>query len=61
MKIFVTSTTTEQTFVPGHLSRLSLGPGQNVAFVPGPTASRASGDDRGLFCPDWWLHPGQKV
>jgi len=35
-------TTTEQAFVPSHLSRLSLGPGQKVAFVPGPTASRAS-------------------
>ena len=36
-------TTTEHAFVPGHLSRLTLGPGQKVAFVPGPTASRASG------------------
>ena len=64
-------TTTEQIFVPGHLFWLPLGPGQNVAFVPGPMASRASGgqrsfipgggtnrDKRILFCPGWWLHPG---
>jgi len=37
-------TTTEQAFDPGHLSRLPLGPGPKVAFVPGPTASRAGGD-----------------
>ena len=42
-------TTTEQAFVPGHLSRLPLGPEQKVAFVPGPTASQASGEDRGLL------------
>ena len=42
-------TTTEQAFVPGHLSLLPLGPGQLVAFVPGPKASRASGGDRGLL------------
>ena len=43
-------TTTEQAFVAGHVSRLPLGPGQKVAFVPGPTASQASrGGDRGLL------------
>ena len=42
-------TSTEQVFVPDHLSRLPLGPGQKVAFVPGPTASRASGRDMGLL------------
>ena len=44
-------TTTEYDFVPGHFSRQFLGPGQYVAFVPGPTASRASGggEDRGLL------------
>jgi len=65
------TTTTEHAFVPGHLSRLPLGPGQKVAFVPGPTASRASGGQRSFvpgggsngnkrtpFCPGWWLHPG---
>ena len=41
--------TTEQVFVPSHLSRLPLGPGQKMAFVPGPTASRASGGDGGLL------------
>ena len=34
-------TTTEQAFVSGLLSRLPLGSGQYVAFVPSPTASRA--------------------
>ena len=69
-------TTTEQAFVSGHLSRLPLGPGQKVAFVPGPKASRASGGDRGLLsglvpptgtkgpCLPRWsgqpLDPGQK-
>ena len=63
-------TTTEHAFVPGHLSRLTLGPGQKVAFVPGPTASRARGgggqgsfvpvgatnrDKRPPFYPGWWL------
>ena len=43
-------TTTEQTFVPSHLSQLPLGPGQKMAFVPGPTASRAS-RGIGVFCP----------
>jgi len=43
------TTTTKQAFVPGHLSRQPLGPGQYVAFVPGPTASRASGRDGGLL------------
>ena len=42
-------TATEQVFVTGHLSRQPLGPGQYVAFVPGPTASRASVGDRGLL------------
>ena len=42
-------TTTEYAFVPGHLSRLPLGPGQKVSFVPGPKASRASGGDMGLL------------
>ena len=41
--------TTEQIFVPNHLSRLFLGPGQKVAFVPGPTASRANVGDRGFL------------
>ena len=54
------TTTTEQVFVPGHLSWLSLDPGQKVAFVPGLTASRAS-RGIGAFCPGWWLHPGQKA
>ena len=45
----VSNTTTKQAFVPGHLSWQPLGPGQLVAFVPGPTASRASGGDRGLL------------
>ena len=52
-------TTTEQVFLPGHLSRLALGPGQNVPFVPGPTASRASGGT-GAFCPGWRHQPRQK-
>ena len=65
-------TTTEQIFLPGHLSRLPLGLEQKVAFVPGPTASRASGgqgpfvpvgatnrDKRPPFCPGWCLQPGQ--
>ena len=52
-------TTTKQAFLPGHLSRLPLGPGQKVAFVPGPTASRAS-RGTGVFYPGWWLQPGQK-
>ena len=42
-------TTIEQIFVPGYLSRLPLDPGQKVVFVSGPTASRASGGDRGLL------------
>ena len=42
-------TTTELAFVPSHLSRLPLSPGQKVAFVPGPKASRASGGDRDLL------------
>ena len=46
---FTSHTTTEQAFVPGHLSRQPLGPGQYVAFVSGPMASRASGGDRGLL------------
>ena len=67
-------TTTEQAFVPGHLSRQPLGPGQQVAFVPGPTASRVSGgprpfvpvvstnrDKMPLFCLGWCLQPGQKA
>ena len=54
-----------QVFLPGHLFRLPLGPGQKIAFVPSPTASRASGghepfvlvggtnrDQRHPFCPD---------
>ena len=45
------NTTTEQAFVPGHLSRLPLGPGQKVAFVPGPTASQVSGGGQGPFVP----------
>ena len=70
----VTITTTEQVFVPGHLSRLPLGPGQKVAFVPGPTASRANVEDRGFlsrvelpirtkdpFYPGWCYQPGQKA
>ena len=44
-----TTTTTKHAFVPGHLSRQPLGPGQYMAFVPGPTASRASGGDMGLL------------
>ena len=45
-------TTTEQAFVPDHLSRQPLGPGQYVAFVPGPTVSRASGGGgQGPFVP----------
>ena len=52
-------TTKEQVFIPGHLSRLPLGPGQKVAFVPGPMASRASGGI-GAFCPGWSHQPGQK-
>ena len=31
-----------------------------MAFVPGPTASRASGGT-GAFCPGWRYQPGQKV
>ena len=60
-------TATEQVFVTGHLSRLLLDPGQQVAFVSGPTASRASGgtgsnrDKRVAFYPGWWLQPGQKA
>ena len=68
------TTTTEQVFVPSHLSRLPLDPGPKVAFVLGPTASRASGGDMGLlswlvtptltkwwlFCPGWWHQPGLK-
>ena len=53
-------TTTEQPFVPGHLSWLPLGPGQKVAFVPGPTASRASGGTD-AFCPGWRHQPGTKA
>jgi len=53
-------TAREQAFVSDHLSRLSLGLGQKVAFVPGPTASQASGGI-GVFCPGWWLHSGQKA
>ena len=55
-----TFTTTEYAFVPGHLSRLPLGPGQKVAFIPGPKASRAS-EGQWTFCPDWRYQPGQKV
>ena len=68
-------TTTEQVFVLSHLSRLTLAPGQKVAFVPVPMASRASGgigtpfvpvggstwDKRPLFCPGWCYQPGQKA
>ena len=43
-------TTTQQVSVLGHLSRLPLGPGQKVAFVPDSTASRASGG-YGSFVP----------
>jgi len=50
-------TTTEQAFVPSHLSRLSLGPVQKI--VPGPTASRANGGTK-VFCPGWRHQPGQK-
>ena len=71
----VSNTTTKQAFVPGHLSWQPLGPGQLVAFVPGPTASRASGggqgpfvlvggtnrDKRPPFCPGWCLQPGRKA
>ena len=39
-------TTTEYAFVSGHLSRLPLGPGQNVAFVPGPTVGGSTRDKR---------------
>ena len=46
---FFPLTTTEQPFDPNHLSRLSLDPGLKVVFVPGPTASRAGGGDRGLW------------
>ena len=42
-------TTTEHAFVPGHLSRLFFGPGQKIAFISDPTASRASGWDRCLL------------
>ena len=52
------NTTTEHAFVPDHLSRQPLGPGQYVAFVPGPTASRASGGT-GAFCPGLRHQPGQ--
>ena len=56
----VTFTTTEQAFVPAHLSMLPLG----VAFVPGPTASRASGG-QGHFVPGGATNrdtpPGTKV
>ena len=52
-------TATEQVFVPGHLSRLFLGSGQKMAFVPGPTASRANGWTE-VFCPGWRHQPGQK-
>ena len=68
------NTTTKQAFVPDHLSRQPLGPGQYVAFIPGPTASQASGgqwpfvlvggtnrDKRVVFYPGWWLQPGQKT
>ena len=51
-------TTTKHVFVPGHLSRQALGPGQYVAFVPGPMASRSSGGT-GAFCPGWCLQRGQ--
>ena len=72
--VLAASTTTEQAFVPGHLSRLPLRPGQNMAFIPGPMASWASGgqgpfipvgatnrDQRPPFYPGWWLQPGQKA
>ena len=47
-------------FGPGtkSLSRLPLGLGQKVAFVPGPTASRASGGTW-AFCPGWRHQLGQ--
>ena len=50
-------TTTEQIFLPGHLSRLPLGLEQNVAFVPGPTASRASGGGHEPFVPGGATNP----
>ena len=46
---FPSPTTTEQAFVSDYLSRLPLDPEPKVAFVPGPTASRAGGGDRGLW------------
>ena len=49
MIIFIGLTTTEHAFDPSHLSRLPLDPGPKVAFVTGPTASRAGGGDRGLW------------
>ena len=54
-------TTTEQAFVAGHVSRLPLGPGQKVAFVPGPTASQVSGGGTGAFCLGWSHQPGPKA
>ena len=63
--VLAVSTTTEQAIVPGHLSRLPLGPGQNMAFIPGPMASWASGG-QGPFIPvgatnrdqKWCFYPG---
>ena len=49
MRSFLLATTREYVFVPNHLSRLPLGLGQNMAFVPGPTASRANVGDRGFL------------
>ena len=56
----LTITTTEQVFVPDHLSRLSLGPGQKVTSVPGPTACRASGGGHGPFVPVGVTNPDKR-
>ena len=53
------ATTTEHAFVSGHLSRLSLGPGQKVALsqvqrLAGPGGAWA-------FCPGWCYQPKQKA
>ena len=53
------TSTTEHTFVPGHLYRLSLDPGQKQPIVPGPTTSRASGETE-VFYHGCRHQPGQK-
>ena len=42
----------------GLLSRVVDSPGtKGPPFVPGEATTR----DKILFCPGWWIHPGQKV